>query len=106
MVLLFIEVLAPAFFFLWMAAAAAAVGVIVFAVSTLDWQYQSLFFAVLSVVSIFLFRRYRRAHPTQSDQPPLTAEASSNTWTKRYHWITPLSTAWAKSGLMTPLGAS
>ena len=70
-VLLIIEALAPGFFFLWMAAAAAALGLIMFAVPALGWQYQLLLFAVLSVVSIFLFRLYQRTHPPQSDQPTL-----------------------------------
>ena len=70
-VLLIIEALAPGFFFLWMAAAAGALGLVVFAVPALGWQYQLLLFAVLSVASIFLFRRYQRTHPPQSDQPAL-----------------------------------
>jgi membrane protein implicated in regulation of membrane protease activity len=70
-VLLLIEVLAPSFFFLWMAVAAAVVALVMLLVPELDWQYQLMIFSVLSVVSIVLFRRYQRASPAPTDQPAL-----------------------------------
>jgi membrane protein implicated in regulation of membrane protease activity len=70
-VLLLIEVLAPSFFFLWMAVAAAVTAAALWLQPGLDWQYQLMIFSVLSVVSIVLFRRYQRARPVTTDQPTL-----------------------------------
>jgi membrane protein implicated in regulation of membrane protease activity len=70
-ILLLIEVLAPSFFFLWLAIAAAVTGVILLGLPELDWQYQLMIFSGLSVVSIALFRRYQRQHPATTDQPAL-----------------------------------
>lgn len=70
-VLLIIEALAPGFFFLWMAASATVVGTALMLSPNMAWQYQLLIFAVLSVSSIVLFKRYQRAHPPHSDQPAL-----------------------------------
>jgi len=70
-VLLLVEVLAPSFFFLWMAVAAAVVALVMWLVPELDWQYQLLIFSTLSVLSIALFRRYQRASPADTDQPAL-----------------------------------
>jgi membrane protein implicated in regulation of membrane protease activity len=71
-VLLIIEALAPGFFFLWMAAAAVVVGLVLVMIPDVAWQYQLLIFAVLSVSSIVLFKRYQRSHPSYSDQPALS----------------------------------
>lgn len=70
-ILLLIEVLAPSFFFLWLAIAAAVTGLILLGVPELDWQYQLMIFSGLSVVSIALFRRYQRRNPATTDQPAL-----------------------------------
>ncbi len=69
--LLLIEVLAPSFFFLWMAVAASVVALVMWFMPELGWQYQLMIFSVLSVGSIALFRRYQRASPAHTDQPAL-----------------------------------
>lgn len=55
--LLILEVLAPGVFFVWLAIAAFALGLIVF-VLPLGVPLQLLLFAVLCLVSVFLGRRY------------------------------------------------
>ncbi len=70
-VMLLIEVLAPSFYFLWLAIAAAIVGLVMLAIPELGWQYQLMIFSGLSVVSIALFRRYQRKNPALTDQPAL-----------------------------------
>ncbi len=70
-ILLLIEMLAPSFFFLWLAIAAAVTGLVMLGVPGLDWQYQLMIFSGLSVVSITLFRRYQRRNPEVTDQPTL-----------------------------------
>jgi len=70
-VLLGIEILAPGFWFLWMAVAAGIVGAVLFFLPDTSWQWQVLLFAVLSVVSMIGWRAYQRRYPTESDQPNL-----------------------------------
>lgn len=70
-VMLLIEVMAPSFYFLWLAIAAAAVGIVMLLVPDLGWQYQILIFSGLSIVSIALFRGYQLRNPESTDQPAL-----------------------------------
>ena len=70
-ILLLIEMLAPSFFFLWLAIAAAVTGLVMLGVPGLDWEYQMMIFSGLSVFSIALFRRYQRRNPETTDQPTL-----------------------------------
>jgi membrane protein implicated in regulation of membrane protease activity len=70
-ILLVFEAIIPGFFFLWMAVAGAAIGLILWVFPALGWQYQVLLFALTSIISIIIFRRYQRIHPIQSDQPAL-----------------------------------
>ncbi|MEQ9608606.1 MAG: NfeD family protein [Kiloniellaceae bacterium] len=51
-----IEIFAPGAVFLWMGIAAAAVGFVLLAFPETSWQFQLLIFAVLSVVSIYVWR--------------------------------------------------
>jgi len=53
-----IEVFAPGVLFLWLGAAAAAVGLIVLVAPGVAWELQLLAFAVLSVVAVYAGRRY------------------------------------------------
>lgn len=69
--LLLIEIMAPGFFFLWLAIAAAVVGFLLLLSPDLGWQYQLMIFSGLSVISISGFRHYQRTHPPVSDQPAL-----------------------------------
>ncbi|MCX4188203.1 NfeD family protein [Methylophaga sp. OBS4] len=70
-VLLIIEILAPSFFALWMAIAAFLTGLALLLAPQLSWEYQLLLFAVLSVLSIVLWRRYYLKNPVVTDQPAL-----------------------------------
>jgi hypothetical protein len=70
-VLLGIEILAPGTWFLWMAIAAAIVGLVLFALPDMAWQWQVLLFAVLAVVSLVAWRAYQRRHPSPTDEPAL-----------------------------------
>lgn len=69
--LVILEAFAPGAVFLWMGVAAIVVGVVVFVFDDIEWRYQLLLFAVLSVVSIVVSRRYLRRHPIQTDRPGL-----------------------------------
>jgi membrane protein implicated in regulation of membrane protease activity len=67
-VLLLLELVAPGAIFLWFGIAAFAVGVLAMAI-TLPWQLQILVFAALSLVLVFVYRRYFRARTEESDRP-------------------------------------
>lgn len=66
-----LEAFAPGAFFLGMGVSAVLVGGSLFALPSMDWKTQLFMFAVLSVVSIFITRRWLRRTPIESDQPLL-----------------------------------
>ena len=65
---------AGAFFFLWIASAAALTGVAAWMAPPMSWQFQLFVFALLSVASVVLWHRYR-PRPAASDQPALNRRA-------------------------------
>ena len=70
-VLLIIELLLPAFFFLWLGIAAAATGLIILVFPDAPMESQLVLFAVLSIVAVVAWRRYREISVPTSDQPHL-----------------------------------
>jgi len=70
-ILIILELFLPGVFFLWMGIAAGLVGLILAVAPSIMWQYQLILFAVVSVVSIVVWRSYLNRHPAQSDQPTL-----------------------------------
>ena len=71
------EVLAPGAAMLWLAFAATAVFLVVFAVSGLSMLLQAVLFAVLAIVSILVWRRWFRAHQRESDNPALNRRTAA-----------------------------
>ncbi|MEC9314316.1 MAG: NfeD family protein [Pseudomonadota bacterium] len=69
--LVIIEILAPSFFALWMAIAAFMTGLTLLLMPEMAWQIQLFIFALLSVFSIVLWRRYYLKNPILSDEPNL-----------------------------------
>ena len=69
--LLILELFAPGVFFLWMGVAAGLVGVLLLLQPTLDWQWQVLGFAGLSLAMIAVGRFWFKRNPIQSDLPNL-----------------------------------
>ncbi len=70
--LILVELLAPAFVFLWLGVAAGAVGLILLVIPSLSWQGQGLIVAVFSVGSMVGWRVYRRHRPApESERPAL-----------------------------------
>ncbi len=66
-----IEMLSPGFLFLWMAISGFIVGLLVLVFPSLDIQMQLFIFSILSVVSVFAWKRYMMANPIQTDHPYL-----------------------------------
>ena len=69
--LLILELTAPAFFFLWLGIAAAAVGLILLVFPAIDFETQLILFAICSIVSVLAWRKYRETRPIKTDQPNL-----------------------------------
>ena len=66
-----IEVFAPGAFFLWLGISAGIVGSVLWVFPGISWELQLLFFAILSIVSVVVARRYLTAHPLETDLPNL-----------------------------------
>jgi len=69
--LLILELTAPAFFFLWLGIAAAAVGLILLVFPSINFETQLVLFAIASLVAVLAWRKYRESHPVITDQPNL-----------------------------------
>lgn len=74
-VLASVEVLAPTTLFLWLGVAAGVVGLILLVYPLLSWQFQFLFFAILSVGSVVIFRHLYRQTEHQADSLHLNRRA-------------------------------
>lgn len=70
-ILFVLEVFAPGAVFMWIAIAAAIMGLIVSLFTGITWEYQLLMFAILSVASLFAWRKVAARNPVETDQPQL-----------------------------------
>jgi len=72
LVLVGTELLVPGFFMLWIGIAAAGVGIVLLFAPQLSFELQAIAFAVLAVISCFLYWKFiRGAIDERSDQPLL-----------------------------------
>lgn len=55
-----VEMIAPGFFCIWLAGAAALTGIIVLVLSSLGWEAQVVIFAVLAMLSLIAWHRLGR----------------------------------------------
>ena len=69
--LLILELTAPAFFFLWLGIAAAAVGLILLVFPSIPVETQLVLFGITSIVAVLAWRKYRETRPLTTDQPNL-----------------------------------
>lgn len=70
-ILLSVEMMIGAYYFLWMGIAASIVGCVMFFMPSLSWLAQVIVFTVLSLASFILFKKYQKRNPVLSDQPAL-----------------------------------
>ena len=76
LVLIAAELLAPGYFMIWIGFAAAAMGIVAFVAPDLSVLAQAVLFAVLALVSCFVYWRFvRKAVTAISDQPLLNRRA-------------------------------
>jgi hypothetical protein len=71
LILLVVELLAPGFFFLWMAASGFVTGCLLLLIPAMDIKLQVSIFSVLSVVFITVWKLYGKKHPIATDHPLL-----------------------------------
>lgn len=69
--ILILELTAPAFFFLWLGIAAAAVGMILLVFPGISIETQLVLFGIASIVAVLAWRKYRESRPLTTDQPNL-----------------------------------
>lgn len=75
-VLLFVlELIVPGVHFLWFGLAAAIVGGIAFS-TDLSWQWEVVLFALISMATVFLVRRFTQPGSTLSDAPSLNERST------------------------------
>ncbi len=71
-----LELLVPAFFFLWFGFAAVATGIIVLFVA-MGWKMQAFTFAALAVVSLMVSRKFFARSAAGTDRPNLNQRVQS-----------------------------
>ncbi|MGZ5017048.1 MAG: NfeD family protein [Methylobacter sp.] len=71
LILLVIELLAPGFYFLWMAASGFVTGLLLWLMPALDIKLQIFIFSVLAMASVIAWKLYGRKHPITTDHPLL-----------------------------------
>jgi len=66
LVLLVVELLAPGFFFLWMAASGFVTGCLLLLIPAMDMKLQVSIFSVLSVAAITVWKLYGKKTPDRN----------------------------------------
>lgn len=76
LVLIGAELLVPGYFLIWIGFAAAALGVVTFFMPGISFLAQAVLFAVLALISCFVYWRFvRKVVDERSDQPLLNRRA-------------------------------
>lgn len=75
-VLVGVELLVPAEYFLWMGISAGLVGGALLLFPELAWEFQFILFGVFSLVSIVGLRVYQHRNPVESEEPMLNRRGS------------------------------
>jgi membrane protein implicated in regulation of membrane protease activity len=66
-----VEMFLPGVLFLWLGIAAAVVGLILMVFPGMGWEWQLVFFTILSVATVVAWHRFRPQNPEETDQPNL-----------------------------------
>ncbi len=70
-VMIILEMVIPAAYFLWMGISAFIVGLLLFAIPAIPLLIQIIIFCTLSVVTLYLYKRHKKLNPTEKDEPNL-----------------------------------
>ena len=69
--MIILEILIPGAYFLWMGVSAIFVGALMYVFPEMVFLVQILIFAVLSVISVVMYKSYRKKNPIVTDEPAL-----------------------------------
>ncbi|MEW5839062.1 MAG: NfeD family protein [Pseudomonadota bacterium] len=78
LLLMLVELVLPSTYFLWMGLAALVVGILSWLLPGMSFDAQTILFAVLSVTSIFLGKRFLKRHPIETDRPTLNVRGAQS----------------------------
>ena len=67
-ILLILEMLAPGAILMWFGASAIVVGALLFLFPEMGWEWQVLIFAVLSLASLFIWKKTRKNVPEEDTE--------------------------------------
>ena len=84
-----IELLAPGFFFLWLAVSAFVVGSVLLILPVVSFEMQLFLFSVLAVASILVWRRFVSAKAQESDHPFLNQRGAQYIG-RTFNLVTPI----------------
>ena len=70
-VMIIIEMVLPAAYFLWMGISAFVVGLLLYVMPGIPALIQVVIFGVLSVVSLYMYKRHQKMNPEEKDEPNL-----------------------------------
>ncbi len=70
-VMIILEILMPGAYFLWMGISATVVGGAMFVFPQMPILVQVLIFAVLSVITVVMYKSYQKKNPHVTDEPAL-----------------------------------
>ncbi len=84
-----IELLAPGFFFLWLAVSSFVVGSILLLIPSTSFEVQLFLFSVLAVLSVLIWRRYVSAKSQESDHPLLNQRGAQYIG-RTFNLVTPI----------------
>lgn len=80
MLLVIVEIVAPSFFFLWIATAAGVMALVTLVVPSLHWETQFLLFGAISIGTLLAqWLILRHVRPAPSDQPSLNRRGEQYT---------------------------
>ncbi len=112
-VLMIAETLLPGSLLLWFGTGAAVTAALLWLMPAFPWQAQWLCFALVSIASIYIVRRYRDRHPEQNSHPTLNQRGQSYVG-RRYTLTEPIAdgvgklhvddSSWKVSGENLPAG--
>ena len=75
LLIIFEVILGTSFFLLWLGVIAAIVGMLVWLIPALIWQYQVLIFAVGALASVMIWHHYLKTHPGEQNTNTLNRRA-------------------------------
>jgi membrane protein implicated in regulation of membrane protease activity len=70
-VMIILEILMPGAYFLWMGISAAVVGGAMFVFPQMPILVQVLIFAILSVITVVMYKSHQKKNPVVTDEPAL-----------------------------------